>query len=202
MKDYDLKIKRQNDHGVIEHGVIKGNKTVLLIKTGLGGSIYGYEDKYLQIANNLNEKYGATVVVADNKNVGNYIVLNETMYWLKELFNDDELEGVEIYFMGHSDGAKMGAEIGYHYKKIKKMLLINPPLMINLDKQIRGVNEFGGKIQFVFGEFDLSTQVVDVNNLANNQNIKVEIVKDADHYFKGKLQDFIDLPEKYLFDEN
>ena len=39
-------------------GYIHGSNKVLFIKTGQGGSIYGYENKYLDLAIEVNEKIG------------------------------------------------------------------------------------------------------------------------------------------------
>ena len=49
-----------------KYGVIKGSKDVFFIKTGVSGSIYGYQNKYLKIAKRINYKYGLTVIVANN----------------------------------------------------------------------------------------------------------------------------------------
>ena len=38
-------------------GYIPGSAKALFIKTGQGGSIYGYENKYLDLAFEVNEKY-------------------------------------------------------------------------------------------------------------------------------------------------
>ena len=40
----------------IKIGHIRGTKKVLFIKTGQGGTIYGYEGKYLDLAKVINEK--------------------------------------------------------------------------------------------------------------------------------------------------
>ena len=38
----------------IDYGIIEGNNNILFIKVGQNGSIYGYDNKYLKIANNIN----------------------------------------------------------------------------------------------------------------------------------------------------
>ena len=47
----------------LTYGVISGNESFVFIKPGLSGSIYGYENKYLKIAERLNEKYGCNIIV-------------------------------------------------------------------------------------------------------------------------------------------
>ena len=48
----------------INIGYIDGSNKVLFIKTGQGGSIYGYENKYLDLAIWAKEQYGCSVFVS------------------------------------------------------------------------------------------------------------------------------------------
>ncbi len=65
----DIKIRKQQGTLLeLEYGIIHGNKTIVFIKVGLKGSIYGYKDKYPLIAKNLNENHGCTVIVSSNPN--------------------------------------------------------------------------------------------------------------------------------------
>ena len=69
---FDEIIKKEfKDIAVIEYGIIKGNSTIVFIKAGQNGSIYGYENKYLTIAGKLNKKYGYTVISSSNPFDGN-----------------------------------------------------------------------------------------------------------------------------------
>ena len=52
----------------IDYGFIKGNNSIVFIKSGLGGDCFGYENKYLKIALRLKERYGCSVIVASNPN--------------------------------------------------------------------------------------------------------------------------------------
>ena len=49
-----------------QFGMIYGNSTAVYIKTGRGGDIYGYDNKYLNITNMLYDHYGYTCVVSAN----------------------------------------------------------------------------------------------------------------------------------------
>ena len=46
----------------------------------------------------------------------------------------------EVYYMGNSNGGIIGAQFGIKYPQIKRMLLINPPLMINWHRTKEGLN--------------------------------------------------------------
>ena len=52
------KIVKSNleDIAVIEYGIIEGNNTIVFIKSGQNGSIYGYNNKYIKMAKRLNKK--------------------------------------------------------------------------------------------------------------------------------------------------
>ena len=50
----------------VNFGLMEGNKGVLIVKTGSGGTIYGYENKYLTLAKNIQFQYGFGVIVSDN----------------------------------------------------------------------------------------------------------------------------------------
>ena len=47
--------------------IVKGSTTMLFIKGGSGSTYYGYNNKYLDIARTINERYGLTVAVSSNK---------------------------------------------------------------------------------------------------------------------------------------
>ena len=46
------KIVKSNleDITVIEYGIIEGNNTIVFIKSGQNGSIYGYNNKYIKMS--------------------------------------------------------------------------------------------------------------------------------------------------------
>lgn len=65
--EFDITICKKFDDNInIDYGIVNGNNTILFIKAGQDGSMYGYENKYLQIAKRINEKYGYTVIASSN----------------------------------------------------------------------------------------------------------------------------------------
>ena len=55
--DYDQIIHSQlEDIAVIDYGIVKGNETIVFIKAGQDGSMYGYQNKYLKIARGRKKK--------------------------------------------------------------------------------------------------------------------------------------------------
>ena len=190
--------KEFKDIATIEYGVKKGNNTVVFIKVGQDGSIYGYENKYLKIANNLNQKYGYTVIVASNPFDGTN-PLDHDMNVVKNYCKEKNIKRYKVYYMGHSNGARIGLYWGYAQPKIKKMLLINSPLMMNLHNIKEGLKQCDNKeVYLIYGENDPSYVYTTLLDRILNDNIKLNIIPKADHHFTNMLKEYTDLPEKYF----
>lgn len=104
--------------------------------------------------------------------------------------------------MGHYNGGLIGAWFGTQYKQIKRLLLINTPLMYNWHITRDGIKQFDKeKLTLVFGEFDQSIKYTELLTPLLNDKIKLEITKGEDHNFSKDMEDFISLPEKYLIEK-
>ena len=90
---YDIELHKQfGDITVIDYGIIKGSSNIILfIKSGQDGSMYGYENKYLKIAKNINKKYGATVICSSNPFDGNN-PLDNAMEVIEDFCKDNNRE--------------------------------------------------------------------------------------------------------------
>lgn len=182
----------------IEYGVIEGNSTIVFIKVGQDGSIYGYENKYLTIASKLNKELGYTVIVASNPFDGNN-PLDHDMNVLSNICNDLNIYDYKVYYMGQSNGARIGISWGYQYPKIKKMLLINSPIFINWHILKEGLKKSNNQEMYlVYGDKDSSYKYCEMLKPLLNDCIKLEIINGADHNFVGMIDEFINLPLKYF----
>lgn len=190
---YELVIGKNNH----TYGIIRGNETIVFIKPGLGGSIYGYENKYFRISEKLNDTFNCTVIVSPNEKKVDF---DTEMEFIKEYVTHNNLADYQIYYFGHSNGALIGMSNAYKYSQIKRLLLINAPLCINPQKIIDGIKMFAGeKMVLVFGDKDPSFHFVKLFSELSNEKVRFEIIPEADHNFKNKLELFMSLPEKYLF---
>lgn len=186
------------DTSIIDYGIVKGNETIIFIKAGQGGSIYGYNNKYLSIAKKVNSKYGYTVICSSNPFDGRN-PLDNAMEVIEDYCNQNNISDYKIYYMGHSNGGIIGAWYGVNYSKIKRMLLINTPLMYNLHKTKEGIRKFSGEsLVMVYGELDQSYKYIELLNTFKSSKFKLEIIKGEDHYFSKNDYYFKELPEKYL----
>ena len=172
MNKYDKVIGKQ-------FGIIQGEKYLVFIKTGKGGSIEGFENKYLSICSFLFEKYGYTFVVSANPK-DSVCDLEEEIKCIDTYIGDYK----EIVFVGISNGAFIGAAQCRKIEKIKNAVLINAPLMINFHKIKEGAQKFrGNNMYFLYGEDDPSCRYIEILNVIKNTVCKYKIIKGEGHDF-------------------
>ena len=182
----------------IEYGIVNGNDKLFFIKVGNGGGIYGYENKYLKIAERIHGKYGCSVLVSSNPiQISVRESVAHDFAFIEENFSDAS----EIAAFGNSQGGKMLVAYAYMCPKIKRVLAVNAPLMINLHKTKAGINNFeGDMIHMLYGENDPSYPYVEILRTSLSPRFGYSTVKNADHKFTNMLEEFISLPERFLFD--
>lgn len=190
---FDKEIRSQfKDIAIINYGIVEGNNTIVFIKAGQDGSLYGYQNKYIKMAKRLNKKYGCSVICSSNPFDGNN-PLDNAMTIIKDYAK--RFDDYEIYYLGYSNGALIGAWFGINYPKIKRMALINGPLMFNYHKTKSGALSFAGeRMSFVYGEYDQSIGYVELLKSIENDRIKVSVEEGQDHYFSKNEEEF----QKYL----
>lgn len=185
------------DIAIIDYGIVEGNNIIVFIKAGQDGSLYGYQNKYIKMAKRLNEKYGCSVICSSNPFDGNNPLDNAM-----EIIEDyaKKFDDYEIYYLGYSNGALIGAWFGINYSKIKRMALINGPLMYNYHKTKEGALSFcGERLSFIYSEYDQSIGYVGLLDSIKNDKIKVYIEEGQDHHFSKSEEEFQRIPDKYLF---
>ena len=181
--------------------IIPGSRQdyALLIKGGQGGSACGYRNKYLNLANEICDKYGITVVscaTSDEPNPDNRTnQITENI----ALLNETCKSRPKILFMGMSKGASLGCIEGSKIPQISRLLLTNPPLMINLPRICHAAKNFNREMMtFVFGSEDPSINESKLLKLHERDNMKVITVSGQDHYFSKDGLNLTTLVEEYL----
>lgn len=193
------KIVKSNleDIAVIEYGIIEGNNTIVFIKSGQNGSIYGYNNKYIKMAKRLNKKYKCTVICSSNPFDGNNPLDNA--FTVIEKYTS-KFEDYKVYYLGFSNGALIGAYFGINYPKIKRMLLVNMPLIYDINLIKNNLNNFNNeKVTIVYGSLDYSINLLENINDIKSNRLDIKVILNEDHYFSKDEEDFYSLPEKYLF---
>lgn len=170
-------------------------ENVLLVLTGRGGSLSGYGEKYIKIAQRAGREYDFTTCIA---------AVTEDVWADKEKSFDEIFSRTckavsKVYIMGVSAGASLALWYAYKYKNVAKVLCVNPVLNVNLPLTVKGMKEFEGeKLYIVSGDCDPS--FVWAKMIKSAQKTEVRILENVDHFFTGKLNEFINLPFELLFD--
>ena len=187
MSDFEKIISDERVH----IGYIYGSRTVLFIKTGQGGSIYGYENRYLDLALRIREKYGFSVFVSATSTDGRDVYDYEMSLIQGELSED-----IEIYYMGVSKGGLIGCWYGKDNPKINRIVAVNAPLMVNFyNKTLPAIKALGrDRISMVYGSLDPSFKYVPfISNYTD-----VEIIENADHNLINVSFGISEIAEKIL----
>lgn len=177
----------------LDFGFIPGeSQRLLLIKTGLGGSIHGYNGKYLQIAQHFNSVEYSVLCCNSPQDMDDRSSF-DTAIKLAENIVGNRFSNLSIDYMGVSRGAYQGILHGKTVEQIKAMLLINPPLTVNFSKQIAALRNLDKPSTLVIGTKDASYRfwswICEIENAA----LKMVEAEGADHHFKGMDQEFFDL---------
>ena len=159
---------------------MEGKAGLLIVKTGSGGSIYGKDNKYLRLSERIKSVYGTSVIVSDNPLA---ISPAENMALTMAVAERYQKESAinPVYYFGVSKGGQYAAMFAYQYQWVTRWLTLNMPLFL------------------LFGDHDPSYPYADIVDALKNENIQKIIVPNADHNFSASVEEFIILPEKYLF---
>lgn len=181
------------------------SKVIFLIIPGVDGSIDGYENKYMRIADNVQEKHGAAVIRMDNPFITSHHWESNIRKVLEFIADNKKMlsgnEDIELRIMAHSVGATGIVQVAWEYPYISRLLLINPATRLNLDKFYKGLIEFNGKKTILVGSNDPSAGLESDKNIEYTvSNINILTIDGADHDFSGDaFPVFIEAPNKYLF---
>ncbi len=179
MCKYDIQIGHR-------YGVMKGDRRLVFIKTGRGGTIYGHQNKYLKLAAELSARTGYSVVVSANPP-------DSACELSKEIGEITSVTGEPdaILFVGVSNGALIGAQQGWMVEKIRAMLLINGPLMINWLKTKKGLEKFqGDKVELIYGSRDPSFPYVGMLDRMDSEMCSYRVMEGVDHNYTNETNMF------------
>ena len=188
-----------NQHLDNQIAIIKGSTTMLFIKGGSGSTYYGYNNKYLDIARTINEKYGLTVAVSSNK-LFSVIDLKAEFQSVFTAMNTH----YQVLFAGVSSGAVVAIEQSPDIYDLQKLLLINPPFTISLPKVKKSLEaKKDATFNFVFGSNDPTYRFLPLlDNVKSQSTINLKIVEGADHNFKNMENEFKSLFVKFVEDNS
>jgi hypothetical protein len=174
---------------------------------GVDGSVDGYKNKYVDIADSVQQKHGVAVVRASNPFITSFhweSNIRRLLAYISE--NSERISGTlepKLYIMAHSAGAAIIAQIAHEYPEIKRLLLINTAAKLDEEKIMKGVSAFKGEqVTILYGEHDPSVACVDnFHRTTTRADKSVEVLAGVDHNFSGNegLETFVLAPIKYMF---
>ncbi|HMT19620.1 MAG TPA: hypothetical protein PKD20_01165 [Candidatus Saccharibacteria bacterium] len=178
------------------------SKIIMLTIPGVDGSVDGFDNKYLHIAETVQEKYGVAVVRISNPFISSYhweSNIRQAIDYIQ--MNAQEIcgnETFELRIMAHSAGAAVIGRIAHEYAEITRVLLINPALKLKPNDIHDGLAKLSGRqVTVLVGSKDSSSD--DIAEVVDNHT-DLYVVDGADHHFSGdNFQLFLDSPNKYLF---
>ena len=178
------------DDGVVI-GHISGSERVLFIKTGQGGSIYGESDKYLNLAREINERYGMSIFVSATDCDSECIYQSE-MELVKQKV---KIEDYDMYYLGVSKGGLIGIWYAKGTPVLRNILTVNAPLMINFySKSLPAIKTLGDKLTMIYGDLDPSFKYLPFIE----KHTRVETLNGADHNLCGSPKSIREVALEWL----
>jgi dienelactone hydrolase len=174
------------------------NGVIVVNYPGITGDIDGYNNKYGQQADFIQEKEIGTVVRMGNPVYDELpyprVMIDNFRYVIDHcLSHGKELSGKAkptLYLMGFSAGASTIAAVAGDYSEVEKILLMAPSGDAGQDAVEKGLDKFKGEVYITVGDRD---EIVGPGagqtfyDLANSAKIrKLVIVPNCDHQFRGE----------------
>ena len=198
-KKFDQNITIESNGIPVKYGIVNGNQTIVVLRTGLKGSYIGWQNKYLKIARLLNSEFGCTVISISNPpGVDNTLNLEKEI--IKYYVDNSDINDFEVYYMGFSNSANVLFNYGNNYEKIKKMLIINLALIPEPEEIQSFISNFKGEsIDFIYGEKDYLVEIGKEYFYLENDKIHFTFLNGVDHDFTDNTYLFIALPYFLFF---
>lgn len=175
-----------------DFGICKGNHTVVFIKSGLGGSMIGHEERYLKMAYRLREQNGCTVIAASNPDDGKEHTERDRQI-IEQYVRENHISAPKLLLFGNSNGCIKGLALAQAGVLFERMVLVNMPLMINFHKTKQHLATLAQtEIVAVYGQRDPSFSYIPFLE-GKAQHLRVLQILDADHNFSGMTQAFLEL---------
>ncbi len=166
---------------------------IILIVPGVDGSVDGYKNKYVKLANYLTENGIGAVVRMSNPYAFGFgwdLNLRQVLTYILENTNDIcGSDKPDIYIMGISAGAGAAAMIAWEYPEIKKLLLMEPAWQVGPDEIKQNLSKFEGELYVVVGSGDeaLGEKMGRkfIEHAPKTKHKEFYVIPNCDHHFSG-----------------
>lgn len=175
------------------------NGVIVVNYPGITGNIDGYNNKYCQLADFLQERGLGTVVRMGNELIEDLPypkgMIDNFKYVVEHcLAHGEQLSGKQnptLYLMGFSAGASTIAAVAGDYSEVDKILLMAPSGDAGQSAVEKGLGKFKGEVYVAVGARD---EVVGPEagktfyDLATPAKVrKLVVIPNCDHQFKGEI---------------
>ena len=127
--------------------------------------------------------------------------MRETMEMAYEFIKSFQ-KGLPVYYFGISKGAHYAATFAYQYPWVTRWLALNMPIIVNWHKIKRGLEQLPMEqsMTIVFGDQDSCFRYAGMVDTLKKPNVRRITIENEDHNFSKSMEDFLQLPERYLFE--
>lgn len=176
----------------LRYGVVDGNDTIVLIKSGCGGSYDGYAHKYERMAQRIHAARGYSVITADNpENLDHSHQTDRAM--IEQYANRRGFDRYTVCFAAHSDGWEQIIRAAKGMPQTARLLGINPS-PIDDEAMMADLHALPqAEKTVVFGTQDNEFYLAAKLEAAGIPRLRIIPVEGADHDFTHRLEDFIAL---------
>lgn len=176
------------------------NKTIILNYNGAGGSLDGYCEKYLKIADLLQRRNIGAVVRVENR-LRTDLPYAETLagnfgfavdYVLKHARGICGQDKPDLFLMGFSAGASAVAVIAKDFPQVRRILMVAPSADAGREALEEALTSFAGEVYMVFPDSDevisrdFSRHIYLKAADANPRKVFYRVVPHCGHSFRGE----------------
>ncbi len=197
--EFDMTLQQTDANGVMsDYGILRGSEQIVFIKSGRGGSHVGEEEKYLKMAHRLRNALGCSVICASNPTDSSPDVDTDRRV-IESYAAESALNGFSLSLIGSSNGAYRILHLATALPQTRRVLCINMPLMINYHKSAKQIASLPTvEKTFVYGTRDPSCSYLPILEAKHYPCCRVMRVQDADHTFQGRLEDLLELVDRFV----
>jgi hypothetical protein len=160
-------------------GYLAGSERVFFLKTGQGGDICGYENKYLQLAHAMRQRFGCSVFVSTTVR-DDRAAFDRDMQTVADVFGG---ASYEMDYLGVSKGGLIGCWYGIDEPNVRRIVTVNAPLMLNFHNRTLPVVKRcpRERLTMVYGSRDPSCPYLPFLQ----PHAQTRVIAGADHHLRG-----------------
>lgn len=180
----------------VEYEIIFGNETIVFLKTGAYGTVFGQENKYFYMAQDIHQRSGATVICASNPDVSHEEIDEQE---IRRVIKEMGISHFTLHFIGVSDGAYHNLSLAKRFPQTVKMVGINSSYItvLGLQEKLLALPNVC-KVMIYGTKDDDFDEIVPALHEMTCDNLTIQYVEGADHRFTGMVEEFIGLADYAL----